>query len=510
MAQPKFSFLGQLNIDQDVTARLSQNLQMIVDGNSEDFRSPFMKDKSADTIRDEWYKVYSTKASALELKLTQIEESNKDKFGPRSIQKPWKDRYDSLKQYYKSGASKAKDYNYWGDNRDHTRGNLRPLSLDKALRLLKSNTNSGLPYYKKKRLVKERTRDRYHQLIARHDPCVLFTRTQELGKTRNVWGFPMANTLQEMAYYQPFMQRQRQESWRSALNGPIIVDLGLSRLIRQLSSNKELTLVSVDFSAYDASLSESLLTAAFNLVKSQFQQGFAAEIDLIRDNLINIGIVTPEGIWSGSHGMPSGSTFTNEIDSICQYIVSQGCFRDCEIQGDDGVYLTDDVDKLMLSFEDNGLKINHDKSDVSKYHATYLQNYYSPAYTKDGYTVGVYSTFRALNRIVHQERWSNFEDYGITGEDYYSIRAISILENCRHHPLFKDLVKFVVDNDKYGLQYSDKGLSKYVEFISQTSGSHGLISNHLAINFIFSLIRGNSKCVKKVRTLDIEEGKEKK
>ena len=51
------------------------------------------------------------------------------------------------------------------------------------------------------------------------------------------------------------------------------------------------------------------------------------------------------------------------------------------------------------------------------------------------------------------------------------------MENCRYHPLFKQLVQFVFDHDKYGLATSDKGIAQYVEMIRLSSGTQGVLLN---------------------------------
>jgi hypothetical protein len=78
------------------------------------------------------------------------------------------------------------------------------------------------------------------------------------------------------------------------------------------------------------------------------------------------------------------------------------------------------------------------------------------------------------------------------------LRAISILEDVRHHPYFRDLVKFVVDNDKYGLRYTESGLKRYVKMLNETSGIQGLITNQYG-----QVTKGlsNFKTVKLIREL---------
>ena len=90
---------------------------------------------------------------------------------------------------------------------------------------------------------------------------------------------------------------------------------------------------------------------------------------------------------------------------------------------------------------------------------------------------GIYPTFRALNRLCYQERFSSFKEFDLKGSDYYSLRTLSILENCKDHPLFEELVKFIASKDKYNLEVSDKGITNYVNFVSSTEGFVGDVVN---------------------------------
>lgn len=197
----------------------------------------------------------------------------------------------------------------------------------------------------------------------------------------------------------------------------------------------------------------------------------------------SIGIVTPDGVVSGNHGVPSGSTFTNEVDSIVQMLIGvQLPFINLEsmlVQGDDGVYIIPNgkEDLVFDHFARFGLSVNREKSYVSKDYVTFLQCLYHIDYIKQGIIGGIYPIYRALNRLCYQERWSDFEDFGISGKDYYSIRSLCILENCKWHPLFEKFVKLILSKDKYSLDFSSQGLSNYVHMIEKTKGTEGILVN---------------------------------
>nr|UBY12866.1 RdRp [Picobirnavirus sp.] len=193
------------------------------------------------------------------------------------------------------------------------------------MKMLKNNTNSGLPFYTKKAKVKQRTLREFEYLKYRKDPCILFTRTQESMKTRNVWGYPMVDTLIEATYYFALLGFQKSQTWRAAIVSPEQVDKSITAIIDKATKDA-LSIVSIDFSSYDASISPNLSTEAFRYVKSLFQTVYHDTIDLMCKRFYSVGIVTPDGVMKSSHGVPSGSTFTNEIDSIVQYLIAKSSY----------------------------------------------------------------------------------------------------------------------------------------------------------------------------------------
>lgn len=473
-ASDKFNFLNQLSLDQDVIDRVSLNLMNIYSGRNDVYVTPLGKDHNPSLILEDFNKVFDKGRYKLNQTLTELEESNKAKFGPRSIAIPWSERQSSLTDSFK--ISENFNPTLVSLSKLPSGNRLRPVTKDKALNLLKNSTNSGLPYYTRKGIIKHKLLDKYESLLARKDPCILFTRTQESNKTRNVWGFPVIDTLNEMMYYSPLLSFQKKMDYRSVLLEPKQVDRQITKLInRALSENKQI--ISIDFTAYDTTVKSQLQKISFDYIRSLFQNKYHDDLFYIEERFNTIGIVTPSGVLNGSHGIPSGSTFTNEVGSINQAILITSLpyinLDDIQVQGDDGVYLVpkDKSEDVFNHLESFGLAVNKDKSYVSDNYTIFLQNLYHKDYEKDGVISGIYPVYRALNRILYQERWSNFEDFGIDGKDYYSIRTLCILENCKNHPLFEELTKFILKLDKYSLDVTDQGIVNYVKMINETEGA---------------------------------------
>ncbi|APG78174.1 RdRp [Beihai picobirna-like virus 8] len=470
----QFSFLDSLDLDKEVKLRLSSNLLNIIQGNDTVLYSPLVKSVKPESILTGWDKIFKSKSVKMNKVLHDLEDDNRSKYGPRSIAVPWVDRRSDVLSYFESNNMERPPLGL-----PSLRRNLRPLELDKAIKLLKNDTNSGLPYYRRKGGLKDIYLKEFTNILPREDPCVMFTRTQEGKKTRTVWGYPMADTVNEMCVYSPLLGYQRKLNWRSCLNSPDAVNIEITKLIDK-ALKQDVSLLSIDFSAYDASLDRPLQKAAFEYISKLFQPSYEELINNLFNRFNTIGLVTPDGILSGHHGVPSGSTFTNEVDSIIQYLIALDYGLEdssMQIQGDDGVYCVQDGTALAEHFKSFGLNVNFEKSYYSKDYCVYLQNLYHNDYRdSSGKICGIYPTYRALNRLIHPERFVDFEDIKISGRDYFSIRSICILENCKYHPLFEDLVKYIYKLDKYNLKFSRDSLFRFVQNRKQESGVQGIFN----------------------------------
>lgn len=478
---PKFLGVLDINLDLEQRRRVITLLENILKGNNTVHSTPLLKDRSESDIVNGWNKIFNRRRSGVNDVLYNIEMEQLKKIGPRSIALDWDSRKESIYDNFK-----RHDRRYSVDNTSPYNVELKslnPISLNNAIDKLKNNTSSGLPYVTKKINVKPLLESEFTSLLNRQDPCLLFTRTQEQLKTRTVWGFPVADTLNEMMYYSPLLEVQRKLSWRSALNEFEVIDQSITKIIdHSISTQGEM--LSIDFSAYDSSVSPELQSYAFEYIKALYPDKYIKQLDYIKYRFTNIGLVTPDGILHGPHGVPSGSVFTNEVDSIVQYLISRQSNLTNEdfiqIQGDDGVYSIKSGDhlKLIKEFESAGLTVNYTKSIVSKDYCTYLQNLYHNEYRDSkGVVHGIYPVYRALNRLMYQERFANLDGMGVSGSDYYSIRTISILEGCKYHPLFKELVGYIYSLDKYKLNPSIDGINKFINARVNSVGQEGLIIN---------------------------------
>ena len=393
--------------------------------------------------------------------LRKIEDANRSAFGPRSIAKPWEDRKASLSAYF----DKTEPDTGFGQ---HGRGFLRPISWDNAVQRLIPSSSAGLPYMLPKRSIKGVVADHGEENVGVW-PCVLFTRTQEQGKTRNIWGYPVADTVAELQFFKPWLEFEQTLSFRAAIRGPGDVDRAITTMLYNKRSDEYV--MCLDFSQYDASVEPRYSKDAFAYIASQFQRSYEPQVVEIFHRFISMPIVTPDGVWEGFHGVPSGSAWTNTVDSLVQYQCA-GQPANCQIQGDDGVYVGtfEELRDIRDSLNSCGLTVNDDKTWLfSDEECVYLQRYYSPSYkSRVDRSVfgGVYSIYRAFLRLKYLERWTDIEELEIPGKDYFSLRAIMILENCKHHPAFEDAVRFAYDLDAFNLAFDEKSVSKFQSSIA--------------------------------------------
>lgn len=463
-------FLDELNLDHQAYISVSRVLDKIETGSKDVFTSPIANDTSPQDILLGWDRIFNSNLSKVNSVLRDIEESNRSKFGPRSIAIPWSERRESLSSSYSEDSNSIDIQPYISSNARR----LRPISIESAIQYLKNNSSAGIPTMSKKGKVKGTLLSSWKEQLDRRYPCVLFTRTQENNKTRDVWGYPVSDTLFEMSYYQPLLSHQRKLTWRAALNTPEDIDLSMTKLIKYAQISNE-SLISIDFRKYDNSIKLKAQTDAFSYIKSLFQSVYDSELSRIQERFSTIPIITPDGIITGRHGVPSGSTFTNEVDSICQFLVAQDskCLDRvdlAQVQGDDGVYSSSKPDQFMQHFTNYGLEVSTDKSFITNDYCIYLQSLYHKDYAKGNIISGIYSTYRALLRIVYLERFDDFSDSDISGKDYFAIRSLSILEQCKNHPLFRDLVLYVLSLDKYRLKVSDLGIRQFVKLRRMQEG----------------------------------------
>jgi len=210
-------------------------------------------------------------------------------------------------------------------------------------------------------------------------PCVAYHRIQhgDSGpKTRLVWGYPLHMTLLEAKYARPLIEY--------FLDRRTPMAFGLHRhelAARLVPIGNSGVRYCFDFSGYDATLHPRLLSMAFMVLKSHFVSVDDLEWDRMVHYFIHTPIIMPDAnLYVVHQGVPSGSFFTQLIDSVLNFfalqyaaikLVGKPILPDkVLVLGDDGIFGFDafiPISVWATTFKDLGLRLNSEKSEILRF-----------------------------------------------------------------------------------------------------------------------------------------------
>lgn len=262
---------------------------------------------------------------------------------------------------------------------------IEPLKLDEGLlSAIKQSKSSGAPSFTSKGeafpVDLERAK-RIQEGKRAFDPCVGYHRVQhgeEGPKVRLVWGYPLSATLLEAMFARPLISHFISEDTSHPMA------FGRRRFeiaaLTQVISNSGLK-VGLDYSGFDSSVHPKLIDHAFNILKSHFVLDDVEEQtwQKIVWYFIHTPILMPDGyVYKKHQGVPSGSYFTQMIDSIVNYISVQYMSIRLSGQaipsgrlyvlGDDSIFSALEhvpVERYKQLARELGLVVNTTKSEVS-------------------------------------------------------------------------------------------------------------------------------------------------
>uniref|UniRef100_A0A2V0RJ29 RdRp n=1 Tax=viral metagenome TaxID=1070528 RepID=A0A2V0RJ29_9ZZZZ len=467
---PLLSELGK-----DEAAKLSQSLNRIVKGNDTVLVTPVAERVGPDDIKRSWNKVFQANIGLMNDELIAIEEAQKLKFGPRSIAKPWSEiRATALSSFELKNIDCSHLESKPRASSDI--GRLRPVSIETSAKRVRKDTQSGPPYFAKKGAVLSQTLDNLPEQYDRNWEMAPAIRTQEQGKTRLVKIFPFSDILIENSYFLPLFEYTRRQPGFSAMIGPDAVDVSMTRLISEAVRLNQYCL-SGDIDTFDDSCNASLQHNAFTELSQLLQPAYRQGFSEVERRFLTKPLITPEGIWTGEHGIPSGSNFTNIIGSKINQQVCSHPAELSEFLGDDLGLVTARPEKIFERYDNCGLTMNESKTMIKPSSFVYLQRYYHPDYVIDGIVHGIYPLWRALNRLCYPERFTDFNEFDLTGSGYFAIRSLSIMENCKYHPLFEIFVKFWLKYERYAVP-SNRSITQYVKMWKSKNGSLGTTNQY--------------------------------
>lgn len=477
---------------------LRSYMSRVKNGNWVEYRTPFAGkiptaqvlaewSPQLDKIRNEWPGMY------------QFEMDLASKVGPMSYMAPLHDRLPDIDHYYAdillpSEAISDAAVDAVLEDMQQSFG-LRIRNQVHTLEKMKLSTNSGLPYFTKRRTVVGDTVPCYVTLPGEYKvvqtlkntdwyaSAVLGWRGQEGGplpenvKQRVVWMFPFAVNINELQVYQPLIESAQRFNTVPAWVSMDAVDQEITQLF-ETKHSKDL-IVCTDFEKFDQHFNADMQNCANKIIRNIFTS--SAEMDQWLEEVYPAKYIIPlmisvRDIRLGPHGMGSGSGGTNGDETLTHKALQHeaAIARNQKLNphsmclGDDGILTFPgiQVDDVTESYSKHGQVMNKTKQSASTDECTYLRRYHHKNYRINNVCVGVYSTCRALGRLCEQERYYDPEKWS---EKMVALRQLSIIENVKFHPLKEEFVKFCMKRDKYRLGIDIPGFLENIDKEAQAA-----------------------------------------
>nr|UAW00536.1 MAG: RNA-dependent RNA polymerase [Porcine picobirnavirus]UAW00537.1 MAG: RNA-dependent RNA polymerase [Porcine picobirnavirus] len=463
-------------------------------GSNEEVRGTLFSERSVGSVLQAWNS-HLKKVADKWPTLYEFECDLRKKVGPMSIQKPLSERLDDIDHYYSDVSdpgepidAKAIDAALEEWDCSSPPNIWKPLDTIRAMKL---STNSGAPYFGRRRAVLNKTYPSSVWVdtkgIVRQDlkytsweACaILGWRGQEGGpepddvKQRVIWMMPFAVNIAELQVYKPLIEYAQHNNLVPAWVSEDAVDAEITKLFD--TKEEDDLVVCTDFSRFDQHFNENLAAASKRLLSQLFVA--SGDMDDWLNEVFPIKYCIPlaydwDTIRTGKHGMASGSGGTNADETLAhrclQYEAAQSAGselnRHSMCLGDDGVltYPGISVESVVDTYTKHGLEMNVDKQYASTEDCVYLRRWHHKDYRINDVCVGVYSTMRALGRLMEQERY-----YPNWSEKMVALRQLSILENVKYHPLNEEFVRFCMKGDKYRLGLDIPGFLSKIDSIAE-------------------------------------------
>lgn len=334
---------------------------------------------------------------------------------------------------------------------------LKTVSTDTAVDSLIMSSSSGFPYFERQSNIIDRIRNdskrswKYKLTTHFNYPLTLAFRLQLrekdndiVCKTRSIFMNPSSIKVDENRFFIPFYNHIR-NNCKFYTTGKTGGELSatLKSTFYKFRNQSNFRLTSTDFSSYDQTVKNELICLAFALIRKQFMLT-KRENDLFERIVTyfctsyvatNVGIIGPD-LFIKTHGIPSGSTFTNLIGTLVHAIMLEhiypGILDKSLICSDDNVFIStnksiDHYNKTMNIF---GMlpKVEH---------YTSLRKFYYLGFNWIDFKRHI-SYLLTINQLIyHSEFRTDLGDF-----DRFISRTASVLLNgINGPPLFKILFK---------------------------------------------------------------------
>lgn len=289
-----------------------------------------------------------------------------------------------------------------------------------------------------------------------------FKNIKELFKTRLVSMIDIYLILAECKFAKPLQNHLSRFDWYMGGKS----DKSIHQLVAKNRNNFGHWL-SLDYSTYDQTISSWMIRECFDVVRACFDDElFDDELfEIVINDFIHKVFITADGPLEAHKGVPSGSMFTQIIDSIANYIMI-GCYMKVNninrysmlIMGDDNLVFTNQpIDKNNISsylYNEYGAIVNVDKTDQG-------ESYQHPEFLSRLWTY--YGPYRhplcIIGKLLFPERFRDYKGVGFTPdmviESYFDTFELGMNEVFSHelHTLYKQKVvnEISASNYKTGL-----------------------------------------------------------
>jgi hypothetical protein len=452
-----------------------------VRGNDEDYRTPFYDKRDREWVLEKWDRIFDSSPVQSKLPgLFDFEKEMRSKVGPMSVQLPLKDRIESIEAYYATPKALPVDERALEATIEFFRtiSGLRLRGREATVNKMRLNTNSGSPWFTKRRIALLKP------FVDKELTDILGWRGQEGGifdedvKQRVIWMSPLELNIEELQFYQPAIEAVQKHKLIPAYVSMECVDDEVTALFD--TKGHDDVVICTDFSKFDQHFQQVMQDSAEYIERAlaTWNEGTERWFGSIYNQKFTIPLVCSESLmFTGHHGMGSGSGGTNFDESLAHKSLQFEAALSADARlnphsmayGDDGIltYPGISVDHIIKTYTAHGQEMNVDKQMISKTDCVVLRRWHSTSYRNgNGTMVGVYSTYRALGRLMAQERYYDPDKWG---KEQVVLRAWSIIENCKYHPLIDEFIDFCIKGDKYRLGVDIPGFMDNVDRIAQRS-----------------------------------------
>ncbi|UPT53711.1 MAG: RNA-dependent RNA polymerase [Bactrocera dorsalis partiti-like virus 2 isolate Bf] len=384
---------------------------------------------------------------------------------------------------------------------------LKPISLREAAGLIPQSTSPGLPYLhthpgmkKGEVLATELPRiKRYWDAVGSgsftlppHD-CAAFARSHigsaDTNKVRPVWAYPLDVVCAEARFAHPYTDALKEQTiGRNTAYGMEMMCGGMTWLDNQLRHARLIDpgckFLMTDYSQFDSTVPAWLIRDCFAIIWECFKGHCTREDYYIFKKLvsyfINTTIRNPDGRRLRKlHGVPSGSMFTNIIDTMVNFIVTRYIIKTiCQSDVMTDVYFGDDAIVVLRSSTlinidllsqaaayYFGMKINTKKSywtnNINNVHFLGYYNSHGDAFKPSA---------ELFASLLYPQYWVDDWKYtlartmgtlmaaGGNNTDVFIVSQMIFLLAASRNTVFEDAQKLIVNNPRMRRHFSTMGV----------------------------------------------------